>query len=114
VLLMKKLILLFLLMATNAWAACETFTVAPSPTSTDLIDASDYAFRYLLVQNVSSVASGCEVVCALGTGNTVTFPNGTLLFAHGGAWIPQPPIPMYTDLACSANACTAQVTACWW
>lgn len=110
---MRRLVFILLLLATNAWATCETVPVAPSPTSTDLIDPSDYAFSYLLVQNVTPLP-GCDVVCALGTGDTVTFPNGTLLFPHGGAWIPPGPIPMYTDLACSANGCTASVTACWW
>jgi hypothetical protein len=113
---MKTLLILLLLVGTAAaqvTGPCNEFSIAPSPTSTQIWTGWGGPLNYLLVQNVSPVASGCDVVCALGTLNTVTFPNGTLLLPHGGAWLPQAPIPG-VDLACSANGCTAPVNVCWW
>jgi hypothetical protein len=113
---MKTLFILLLLVGTAAAQGypCNDYSIAPSPTSTQIYDNTVESLRYLLVQNVSPAATGCDVVCTLGSNNSVTFPNGTLLLPHGGAWLPQPPTPPGADLACSANGCTAVVNVCLW
>jgi hypothetical protein len=70
--------------------------------------------NYLLIQNVTPLSGGCDVYCGLGTKNNVSVNGGTLLTPHGGAWLPAPPIPVNTDLACIADGCMAKVQVCWW